>query len=352
MDVDALAARARAEMEPSAWDYCAGGSDDEVTLGENVAAWRRMPLYPRVLRDVSIVDTSVEVLGVTSDLPFFVAPMAFQRLAHDDGEAGMARAAARAGTLMVVSTFATTSLEDVAAAASEAPRWFQLYAHADRGLTADLVSRAEAAGYRAIVLTVDAQVLGKRRRDEANRFALPEGLVPANLGREMSGGDGTGSALHADFAAAMDTTLSFDDLEWLAGLSDLPVVVKGVLRADDAAACVDHGVAAIAVSNHGGRQLDGAVATADALGPIVDAVGGRAPVLVDGGIRGGSDVVRALALGASAVMIGRPLLWGLAVGGEDGALGVLEELAVETRSAMALCGARSVAEIDRSLLSG
>ena len=276
--------------------------------------------------------------------------MAFQRLAHDDGEIGMARAAARAGTVMVVSTFATTSLEDVAAAAPAADRWFQLYVHSDRGLTADLVERAAAAGYRAIVLTVDAQMLGKRRRDERNRFALPEGFTAANLGRPMRSEGTEGSSLHADFAAAMDPSLSFSDLEWLAGLSDLPLVIKGILRADDAAACVEHGASAVAVSNHGGRQVDGAVATADALEPIVDAVADRVPVLVDGGIRGGSDVVRALSLGASAVLLGRPALWGLAAGGEDGAFGVLSELASETRSTMGLSGARRVADLDRSMV--
>lgn len=349
MDVEALSARARAVMDPPAWDYYAGGADDEVTLAENVAGWRRIHLHPKVLRDVSAVDTAVDVLGVHSELPFFVAPMAFQRLAHRDGEAATARAAARAGTLMVVSTFATTSLEDVAAAAPGADRWFQLYVHNDRGLTAALVARAEAAGYRAIVVTVDAPVLGKRRRDEANRFGLPEGMIPANVGRAIAP-SATGSALHGDFAMSVDASLSFADLERLAGSTSLPVVVKGVLRPDDAVSSIGAGAAAVVVSNHGGRQLDGAAATADVLAAVVDAVGGSAPVLVDGGIRGGSDVVRALALGASAVLVGRPVLWGLAVGGEDGALAVLTELAAETRKAMALCGAGTVGELDRSLV--
>ena len=345
--------RARELLHPAAYDYYASGADDEVTLGDNLDAWRRVRLRPHVLRDVSACSTAATVLSTPVTAPLLVAPTAYQRLAHPEAESGMAAGAAAFGTVMVLSTFANTSMEDVAAAVPGAPRWFQLYVHKDRGLTEELVRRAAAAGYRAIVLTVDLPVLGYRRRDERNNFALPDGVVKANLGEAAHEADAVtdGSALRAYADHAVESSLTFDDLEWLRGLSDLPLVVKGVLRGDDAAACTAAGADAVIVSNHGGRQLDGAIATADALGDVVRGVADRAEVYVDGGIRRGSDVVKALALGARAVLIGRPALWGLAVGGAKGVEAVLENYRVELARAMALCGVADVAEISPDLLA-
>lgn len=260
----------------------------------------------------------------------------------------MARAAAAAGTVMVVSTMGTVTLEDVAAAAPGAPQWFQFYVHRDRGLSADLIRRAEAAGHQAIVLTVDLPLVGRRRRDEIHGFALPDDLEMANLRVALHPTDGSALAHYSD--AAFDPGLTPDDIAWIRSVVDLPVLIKGVLRADDAAAAVEAGAAGIIVSNHGGRQLDGAIATADALSAVVEAVGDQVPVLVDGGIRGGYDVVKAIALGAAAVLVGRPVLWGLAVDGADGAAAVLAELTDEMARTMALCGVTTVAGIGPDLL--
>ena len=349
MDLEGLEEQARESLDPGAYDYFAGAADDELTLADNVAAWNRIKLRPRVLRDVSSVSLETAVLGERLTAPVLVAPAAYQRLADAEGEAATARAAAAFGTVMVVSTFATVSLEDVAAAAHAAPRWFQLYVHKDRSLTADLVSRADAAGYRAIVLTVDLAVIGNRRRDERNRFTLPDGLGMANTGAVMPRVESSGVAAHA--SRDVDPSVSFADLEWLCSLSDLPVVVKGVLRGDDARRAIDAGAAAVAVSNHGGRQLDTALATADALAEVAGAVGDRAEVYVDGGVRRGTDVVKALALGATAVMIARPVLWGLATAGEAGVVAVLEGYRTEIERAFALCGAASVADVGYDLLA-
>ncbi len=348
MEPDELERAARQRLRPDAWDYYAGGADDEVTVEENVAAWRRLRLHPHVLRDVTHVETATSVLGTRVTAPVLVAPTAYQRLACDEGEAATSRAAAAAGTVMVTSTLATVALEEVAAAAPSAPRWFQLYVRTDRGWTGELVDRAVAAGYRALVLTVDVPVLGWRPRDERNRFTLPEGMRMANVGADVPEGEGSGLAAYA--AAELDRGLRAADLSWLVERSGLPIVVKGVLRADDARRAVDAGAAAVAVSNHGGRQLDGAVATAEVLEGIAEEVGADAEVYVDGGIRRGTDVVKALALGARAVLVGRPVLWGLAVDGEAGAREVLDRLREELERALALCGACSVDEVTRDLL--
>lgn len=346
---DDLEQQARACLSPLAYDYVAGGADDELTLAENVAAWRRLRLRPRVLRDVSKVSTATTVLGTAVSLPALVAPMAYQRLAHDDGERATAQGAAAAGTIMIASTVATTSLEDIAAAAPEAVQWFQLYVHRDRGWTAELVARAAAAGYRALVFTVDLPVLGLRRRDERNRFRLPPGMVMANVGEPPPQVDG--SAIMAYASDRLDPGLTFADIEWLRGLCDLPVLVKGVLRGEDARACVDAGAHGIVVSNHGGRQLDTAIATAAALPEVVDAVGDAVEVLVDGGIRRGTDLVKALSLGAQAVLVGRPVLWGLASDGAEGVRSVLETLRDEFARALTLCGAPAVGEVTADLLA-
>ena len=349
MDVDALRERARAVVDPMAFDYFVGGADDEVTLGDNEDVWQRIRLLPKVLRDVSAVDTSTTVLGERVVAPILVAPTAYHRLAHDEGEAATARGTAEAGTVMCVSTLATVSLEDVAAAAPGAPRWFQLYIRRDRGFTEDLVRRAAAAGYSALVVTVDLPVFGRRWKDERNNFTLPEGLMMANLDAPVPGVEGSGLAAYA--ASEFDRSLTFDDLTWLRDVSGLPVVVKGVLRADDAASAVAAGAAAIVVSNHGARQLDTSVATADALPAIADAVADRAEVYVDGGIRRGTDVLKAVALGARAVLVGRPIVWALATGGADGVRDVLGELVEEFARALTLSGAPTPADITPDLLT-
>ena len=350
MDLVELERAARERLDPPAYDYYAGGADDELTLADNIAAWRRLRLRYRVLRDVGTVSTATTVLGTPVAAPVLVAPTAYQRLAHDDGEVATARGAQAAGSVMIASTLATVSLEDVAAAAPDAPRWFQVYVRRDRGWSAELVRRAAAAGYRALVLTVDLPVLGFRRRDERNHFSLPVGLEMANVGTAVPQ-PAEGSGLMAYAAGELEPSLTFDDLEWLRSLSDLPLVVKGVVRGDDAAACVAAGAAGVAVSNHGGRQLDSSIATADALPEIIDAIGDRAEVYVDGGVRGGTDIVKALALGARATLIGRPVLWGLATGGADGVRAVLDGFADETARAFALCGATSVDEVTPDLLA-
>lgn len=349
MDLDDLERQARAVMDPGAFDYYVGGADDELTLADNVAAWRRIRLRPHVLRDVRRVDPSTTVVGADVAFPILVAPTAYHRLAHEDGEIATARGAAAAGTLMCVSTLATTAVDDVAAAVPDVPRWFQVYVRNDRDWTVELARRAAGAGYRALVLTVDAVVLGHRRRDERNRFSLPAGVEMANIGTSTPDVEGSGLAAYA--GEEFDRGLLPDDIGWLSEASGLPVIAKGIHRGDDAAAAVDAGAAAVIVSNHGGRQLDTAIATADALAEVVAAVDGRVDVYVDGGIRRGTDVLKALALGARAVLVGRPVLWGLATGGTDGVRAVLEHLRDELVRAMTLCGAPTIGDLTSDLVT-
>jgi len=349
-DFEALA---RGRLPESVFGYYAGGAGDETTLAENEAAWRRVALQPRVLVDVAERSTATRVLGADVSMPVLVAPMAFQRLAHPDGELATARAARAAGTVMCLSSLSTTPMEEVVAAASPSPVWFQLYVFRDHAVTESLVRRAETAGCRALVVTMDAPLLGRRERDVRSGFGLPDGMFVANLvgfGRGELPPHARGSGLAAYFEQQLDTSLAWEDVEWLRGLTELPVLLKGVLRSDDARRAVDAGAAGVIVSNHGGRQLDGAVATAAALPSIVEAVGARGEVLVDGGIRRGVDVVRAMALGARAVLLGRPVLWGLGAGGEAGVARVLELLRAEIDLALALCGCRSPADADPSLV--
>jgi len=295
------------------------------------------------------------VLGQAIDFPVLVAPTAMQKLAHPDGEAAMARAAGTCGTLMVVSTTATTSLEDVRAAAT-GPTWFQLYIYQDRGATRALLERARDAGYSAIVITVDTPLLGWRERDIRNGFTLPPHLTIANAIAAGAGharlptADAEGSGLAKHLHALHDTALTPRDIAWAHEISGLPIVLKGIVRGDDAVRALDHGAAGVIVSNHGGRQLDTSIATARALPDVVEAVGDRGEVYVDGGIRRGTDVLKAVALGARAVLVGRPPLWGLAVGGEQGATQVLQHLRMEFDLAMALAGCTSVAELTRDLV--
>jgi 4-hydroxymandelate oxidase len=328
-----------------AYDYFRSGADDERTLRENERAFRRSRLWPRMLVDVARCETGIELLGSRLAFPVLTAPMAYQKLAHPDGEVAMARAAAAAGTIAVVATLATTSLEEIAAA-TPAPKWFQLYAQRDRGVTRTLVERAAAAGYQAIMLTVDAPVLGRRLADVRNGFGLPPGLAMENL--RVAGGEGLTLAQHV--LSRHDASMEWRDLEWLRGLAPVPLVLKGVLRRDDAVRAIACGAAAILVSNHGGRQLDGTPASLDALPGVIEAVAGRVPVLMDGGVRSGGDVLKALALGATAVLVGRPLLWGLAVGGEEGALRVLALLRGDLERAMQLAGCATIGAVTRDLV--
>ncbi|MBD1890282.1 alpha-hydroxy acid oxidase [Coleofasciculus sp. FACHB-SPT9] len=344
---------ANQHLSQMALDYYASGAWDEITLRDNRAAFERYKLRPRMLVDVSQRDLSTTILGQSLQLPILIAPMAFQCLAHPDGEIATAKAAAKMGTAMVLSTLATKSIEEVASVGNQTPQWFQLYVHRDRALTRALVERAYAAGFQALCLTVDAPLLGKRERDTRNQFVLPSGMELANLATltdlEISYKPGE-SGLFAYFLEQLNPALTWKDLEWVQSLSPLPLVVKGILRGDDALRAVEHGAKAVIVSNHGGRQLDGAIATIDALSEVVAAVGDTAEVLVDGGIRRGTDVLKALALGAKAVLLGRPVLWGLAVGGEAGVRHVLELLRDELDLAIALSGCAKLQDIDPSLV--
>lgn len=350
MNVADLEVIAKRRMPRAYYDYYAGGAEDERTLARNHDGFGRFVLLPRVLVDVSRVDLAIEVLGTRVAMPILLAPTAYQRLAHADGELATARAAGAAGTLLVVSTLATRSLEEVAAAAS-GPLWFQLYVYRDRSISQQLIARAEAAGYGALVVTVDTPRLGRRERDLRSRFTLPHGVTIGNFeGADRLARWDAHGGMAAYASRELDPALTWESIEWLRRQTRLPIVVKGVMRADDAAHAAQAGAAGVWVSNHGGRQLDGAEAAILALPAIAEAVGAQAEVYVDGGIRRGTDVLKALALGARAVLIGRPYLWGLAAGGERGVRRVLELMRDELETSMALAGAPSVGTVDRSLL--
>ena len=344
---------AREKLSQMAYDFYAGGAEDEITLRENREAFQRRFLRYRVLVDVSERDLSTTVLGEELPFPVILAPTAMHKLAHPDGEAATAKAAASLGALMTLSSVSTLPLEEVAAAAPGAPRWFQLYCYTERAVTEMLVKRAHAAGFTALIVTVDVPYLGRRERDMRNAFVLPDGIRMANFDPiPVSGEQREGESALAQFVATLQTpTLNWDDLTWLRSLSPMPIVLKGVVRADDAARACEMGVEGVWVSNHGGRQLDTSIAPIDALASIVEAVRGRAAVIVDGGVRRGTDAVKALAIGADAVAIGRPQLWGLAADGENGVRRVLEMMRDELSLAMALCGARNRAEITQDLLA-
>lgn len=343
---------AREVLPPMAYDYYASGADDEISLAENRAAYGRIPLYYRVLRDISERSLETTVLGHKIAMPILAAPTAFHKLAHPDGEAASVRAVGRHGSILILSTLSTCPLEEVVAAAS-GPVFFQLYVYKDRGATRALVERAAAAGCQALVLTVDAQLWGRRERDVRNRFRLPPGLKVRNLsGSQLDDlpEDVLGSGLSAYVRSLFDPQLSWKDIEWLASISKLPVVLKGIVHPEDGRIAAESGPAAVIVSNHGGRQIDTSPATIEALPRVVDAVKGKVEVLVDGGIRRGTDVIKALARGAKAVAVGRPVLWGLAAGGEEGVYHALDLLRSELDLNMGLCGCRTPAEIGSDLL--
>jgi len=338
VNISEYEALAQARMEPGAWDFFQGGSDDEVTLRECRTALERIRLRPRMLVDTSKLDVSTTVLSTPVSMPVLVAPTAHHCLAHPEGECATAQGAGMARTLMIASTFSTRSIEEIAAAAS-GPLWFQMYSYRGLDIPAQLVRRAEAAGYRAIVVTVDAPQLGKRERDIRNDFKLPAHVRPANVVFDED-----------ESYIPAPTILTWDSLDWLRGITSLPLLLKGVLTAEDAVMAVERGVQGIIVSNHGGRQLDTAITSIEALPEIVEAVAGRCEVYVDGGIRRGTDILKALALGARAVLVGRPALWGLAVNGAQGVQQVLEILRAELELAMILSGRPTLASIDRSLV--
>lgn len=345
---------AQKHLNANARDYYFSGANDEVTLKENVEAFRRLKLRPRCLRDVSKRDLSVTILGNKITFPVGISPSAMQRMAHPNGEVATAKAAAFVGTVMTLSTIATSSIEEVATGSPNALRWFQLYIYKDRNITAQLVKRAERNGYKAIVLTVDTPMFGLRLADARNKFTLPSNLRMANFDEndvKSSGVKGeTESGLNEYASSLFDPSLTWEDVKWLKSLTSLPVIVKGIMTKEDAVLALRHQVSAIVVSNHGGRQLDGVPATIEVLPEIVKAVNGECEVYLDGGVRTGTDVLKALALGARAVFIGRPVLWGLCNSGESGVIRILEILKKEFDLALALSGCCNLSDINPSLV--
>lgn len=320
---------ARSILEPAAWEYVDSGAADEHTVRRNREAFAEVWLDPRVLNDVGRVDLTTQLLGRTLPHPILLAPVAAHSLAHRDAEVATARGARTAGAGMVLSSYTSRTIEDVAAIGAE-PLWFQLYMQ-ERGATRELVQRAVAAGCSAICITVDTPTLGPRDRQARSGFAFPVGLPYQTV-------------------APGDNRCTWADVEWIRKAVNVPVILKGILNPDDARLAHENGAAAIVVSNHGGRNLDTTPATIEALPRITDRVGDKLPVLFDGGIRRGTDVLKALAFGASAVMIGRPYIHGLAVDGADGVAAVVEILRKELEQALALCGVASVAAVTRALI--
>ena len=346
-DFDALEQRAQRVLAPGAFAFAAAGADDEVTLADNLAAWRRLRVRPRMLRDVTAIDTSTTVLGDRIAAPLMVAPTGRHKLFHPDGERATARGAAAAGVPYVMATTSTVTIEEVAAERTSAPQWLQLYLPRERAVTEGLVDRIAAAGFRAVVLTVDQPVYGASPRAARASLAPSADIRAVNLPGQPVAAHGYGAA----HSGSVTFPATWRDLEWLVGRSAVPVVVKGILRADDALRCVEAGAKGVIVSNHGGRHLDAAVATADALPEIAAAVADKAEVYVDGGIRRGTDIVKALALGARAVMVGRPAVWGLALEGANGVHAVFDHLRAELLRTMALCGLARLSEITRDLVA-
>ncbi|NWR85421.1 HAOX2 oxidase, partial [Furnarius figulus] len=333
-------AYAKKYLPKIAWDYFAAGADDCNTRDENILAYKRIRFRPRMLRDVSMMDIRTKILGTEISFPVGIAPTGFHQLAWPDGEKSTARAAKAMNTCYIASTYSTCTLEEISAAAPRGLRWFQLYIHRNRATSQRLVQRAEALGFQALVLTADLPYTGKRRDDIRNGFRLPPHMKLKNLERDFE----------VCKMSLLDPSVTWNDIYWLQSLTHLPIIIKGILTKEDAELAVRHGVQGIIVSNHGGRQLDEGPATIDALVEVVEAVRGRVEVYIDGGIRKGSDVLKALALGAKCVFIGRPALWGLAYKGNEGLQDVLRILQDEFRLSMALAGCASVSEIGRHLV--
>ncbi|KZC06632.1 Peroxisomal (S)-2-hydroxy-acid oxidase GLO5 [Dufourea novaeangliae] len=344
---------AQKNLPPTVRDYYNSGAGEQFSLKLNTEAFRKFRIRPRFLRDVSKRDISTTILGEKISMPLGVAPTAMQRMAHPDGECANARAAEGAGTIYTLSTIATSSIEEVAKAAPKGIKWFQLYIYTDRNVTLSLVQRAERAGFKALVLTVDAPLFGDRRADIRNKFTLPSHLRLGNFDGVLSNGVNTtktGSSLNEYVASLFDASLSWDDIKWLRSVTSLPIVLKGVLTPQDAVLAIEHGAKAIIVSNHGARQVDSIPASIEALPEIVKAVNGRIEVYLDGGVRQGIDVFKALALGAKMVFVGRPMLWGLSHAGENGARRVLELFRKEIDLAFALTGCRTVSEVTENMV--
>jgi len=347
VDFDALEHQARAKMSPASWAFCAAGADDEISANENITAWRALRLRPRVLNDIANVDTGVTLLGSAVPSPILVAPTGRHKLFNAKGEKATARGASAAGCAYVMASNANFTIMDVAAERRGAPQWFQLYYWPNRAEVEALIDRIAAAGFTALVLTADAPVGGWSPRAARDQHEPSPDILNIN----MPGSPMARTFYHPDFAGKVLYPATWRELEWLVKRSQMPVIVKGVLRADDAVRCVECGARAIMVSNHGGRHLDTTVTTAAAVGDIAAALSGKAEVYVDGGIRHGTDILKALALGARAVMIGRPVIWGLAVHGADGVRDVLDHLRAELVRAMQLCGTVALKDITPDLLA-
>jgi len=343
---------ARQKMDKVDYDYYAAGGEDEITLRRNREAWPRIVLWPRFLRDMSTLTVGTRILGEDVAMPVICPPMAMQKLAHPDGEVGLARAVHAAGLIYCITQQATTKLETICEQAP-GPKFFQMYMFTDREMSEKLIRRAEASGVKALVVTVDSPVLGRRERDLRNKFTpKSRGVELVNWAddKSKSTGDGSAASMVKARTGGRDSGFSWPNLEWLRSTTQLPLILKGIVHPADANMAVEHGCAAVWVSNHGGRQLDGGPATAEALPLVVQAVRGRVPVIVDGGISRGSDVLRALALGATAACVGRPLLWALATDGEQAASQALTMLREELSTAMALSGVQSVTAVPRNLV--
>jgi 4-hydroxymandelate oxidase len=350
VNVREFEALARERLDPVYYDYFAAGAQDEITVRANEAAFARLTLVPRILRGAAPPRLDVTLLGAEASMPVMLAPTAFHRLAHPDGERATARAAAKAGVVWIAAMLSTVSIEDIAAearkAAPDPALWFQLYVQPDLAITEAIVRRAESAGCRALVLTVDSPALGRNERGDRNDFHdLPPDIKCENMrGLGESAKDGSVRQV------VLSPEISWDHLDRLREVTDLPIVLKGVLHPDDARLAVERGVDALIVSNHGGRQLDTTPATIDRLPLVADAVGGRVPILLDSGVRRGTDVVKALALGADAVAIGRPAVWGLAAAGEEGVTAVLRMLRRELENALTLCGFDAPGAVGREIV--
>jgi 4-hydroxymandelate oxidase len=347
VDFDALEGQAREKMPPAAFAFCAAGADDEISAVENITAWRTLRLRPRVLNEVATIDTGVILLGDRQPHPIMIAPMGRHKLFNTEGECATARGAAKASAPYVVASNANRTIEDIAAERRGAPQWFQLYYWPNRGEVEALMDRAAAAGFSALVLTVDAPTGGWSPRAAREQHEPSPDILNIN----MPGSPMARTFYHPDFAGKVLYPATWSELEWLGKRSPMPVIVKGVLRADDAGRCVECGARAIIVSNHGGRHLDTTVTTAAAIGEVAAALAGKAEVYVDGGIRRGTDILKALALGARAVLIGRPVLWGLSVQGADGVAAVIEHLRLELVRAMQLSGTASLRDIRPDLIA-
>lgn len=336
---------AKEKLPKETFDYIQSGADDEVSKKENELAFSRIWLLPRVLTNISSISTETSILGLQINSPIIIAPTAFHRIVHPDGESATAKAAETTGTIMIVSTMANTPLEEIKKHISRA--WFQLYAYKDRSITYSLIKRAENVGYKALVLTVDCPLMGNRENDKRNGFKLPDDCTAANFLEELQNisysTDGSTVATYTN--NNFDNSFTWKDLEWLKSITKLPIILKGILHPSDAEMAVSHGVAAIIVSNHGGRQVDTTPPTIDILPQIAEKIAGKIPILLDGGIRRGTDIIKALSLGATAVLIGRPILWGLAAKGQYGVESVINILKKELTLNMALCGYPSISNI-------